>query len=159
MGKASWKTALVVAGGAVATLVGGALVARWRLPVVDDPDADEIALVSIFDSTDLRPVSRAFQGGSIVSLFGATNLDLRRVSLASDRAHLRVVSIFGGTELTVPDGWLVTSTSRSFAGATAVESPSDLPADAPVLAISAVNLFGGTTATARPVLRTAEKRA
>ena len=159
MGTPTWRTAATVTAGALATLAGAALVARWRLPVVDNPDADEVALVSIFRGTSIRPTSRSFRGGSIVSVFGGTEVDLRRAHLASDRAHLRVVNVFGGTELTVPDGWLVTASSRSIAGGTAIESAVDLPADAPVLAITAVNVFGGTNATPRPVLRAAAEPA
>jgi hypothetical protein len=150
-----WKVAARAGLAAVAALAGGALVAKWRLPVVDSPDSDELALVSIFQANSLRPTSRAFTGGSIVSMFGATTLDLRRVQLHAGRAHLRVVNIYGGTELTVPDTWLVTTTGRSFAGGSAVDVPPGTSADAPVLAITTINLFGGLSVTGRPVLRAA----
>ena len=154
-----WKMAARLVAAKAVMIAAAALLAKWRLPVVDDPDSDELALVSIFDATTLRPSSRAFKGGSVVSVFGGTTLDLRRVQLDGGRAHLRVVNVYGGTELTVPDIWLVTTTGRSFAGGSALNTSPDLSADAPVLAISAVNVFGGLAVTARPVLRAAEEPA
>lgn len=141
----------------VAAVAGSALVAKRRLPVRDEPDAPDISLVSIFDGTSLRPTGRAFRGGSIYSIFGGTTLDLRRAVLDPLGGHLEVTTIYGGTDITVPDSWFVTVAGPTIAAGSAVSvaDHASLPPGAPRLTISARTLFGALSVTARPVLRPA----
>lgn len=143
--------------GTVGTFLTAALVAKRRLPVRAGVHDDDIALVSIFDGTNLRPTSTGFLGGSIVSVFGGTNLDLRRAGLTADGAKIYVTTLFGGTEITVPDTWVVTVRGLTLAAGVevAVTDPSLLDAAAPSLTIAARTLFGGMSVTSRPVLRPA----
>lgn len=155
------RTGLAVCAGFFGATLVGALLARSRLPVRDDPDDTDIALVSIFDGTSLRPVSRTFRGGSVVSMFGGTQLDLRRTVLDSDRGCLRVTTIFGGTDITVPDTWHVTVGGINFAAGVEKVLPSQLPPSngQPGFDIEAYTIFGGLRIVARPVLRAADETA
>ena len=143
--------------GLLALLVSSALIAKRRLPVRDEPNAPEIALVSIFDGSSLRPSGEDFRGGSIYSVFGGTNLDLRRAELAPGGGHLELTTVYGGTDITVPDTWMVTVAGPTIAAArqVSVTDPAALTPDAPHLVISALTLFGALSVTARPVLRPA----
>lgn len=156
-----WKKTAAIAAGLLGTVAMGALVARSRLPVRDDPSGHDIALVSIFDGSSLRPTSNAFTGGTIVSIFGGTALDLRRASLDGGHGLIQVTTIFGGTNITVPDGWRVTINGASVAGGVdrRYTDPTDLTASAPTLQIDATTIFGGLSVVARPVLRAAGETA
>jgi hypothetical protein len=141
----------------LAVVVSTALIAKRRLPVRDEPDEPDISLVSIFDGTSLRPSGHAFRGGSIYSIFGGTTLDLRRAELDRPGGHLEVTTIYGGTDITVPDSWMVTVTGPTIAAGSeiSVTDPDTLAPDAPRFSITARTLFGALSVTARPVLRPA----
>lgn len=143
----------------LALAAGGALIAKAKLPVIDDPDSDELALVSIFDGTELRSTASAFRGGTIVAVFGGTELDLRRATVSEHGAHLEITAFYGGVNVTVPDTWLVTTANRSIAGGVdvSVPAPDELDEHAPRVTISTRTVFGGTRIVARPVLKAAEE--
>lgn len=140
----------------LAAMVGSALIVKRRVPVVDDPTADEISLVSVFGGSSLRPTSPAFRGGSTISMFGGTKLDLRRATASATGARLRSVTVFGGTEVTVPEGWRVDVTGRTMFGGARVDGVDGSRPGHADLEIRAVTVFGGLLVVGRPVLRAAE---
>lgn len=143
----------------MALVAAGALVAKAKLPVIDDPEGDELALVSIFDGTELRSTASAFRGGRIVTAFGGTDLDLRRAAIAEHGAHVEIVAVYGGVNVTVPDTWLVTATNAAIAGGidVSVPTPDELAEDAPRVTFSTRAIFSGVRIVARPVLKAAEE--
>jgi hypothetical protein len=143
----------------MALVAAGALVAKAKLPVIDDPESDELALVSIFDGTELRSTASAFRGGRIVTAFGGTDLDLRRATVAEHGAHVEILAVYGGVNVTVPDTWLVTATNATIAGGidTSVPGPDELPEDAPRVTFSTRAIFSGVRIVARPVLKAADE--
>jgi hypothetical protein len=154
--KLPWKApALVLAGVTLASLVS-AVVTKSRLPVVDDPTGERITLVSIFSGTALRPTTRSFRGGTIVSMFGGTSLDLRRADLPAEGAHLSITTAYGGTEITVPDTWSVAVDGTTLLGGVSVRRVEATIGSAPLLTIDARTVFGGLSVTGRPVLRAAD---
>jgi len=160
MSSSTIKRVAAIGGAGIAASVVTALIVRSRLPVRDDPTETDVALVSIFDGHSLRPTSKRFRGGSIVSMFGGTQLDLRRVELAGDHAVIRATTLFGGTEIVVPDGWRAKVASRSlFGGVRKLGFDVPVPADAPSLQVEAKTFFGGLQVIGRPVLRTADASA
>ena len=46
-----------------------------------DAEADEVALVAIFDGIDLESRASAFRGGSMLAWFGGISVDLRAATL------------------------------------------------------------------------------
>lgn len=106
-------------------------------------DADWVNSFVMFGGREMASHSKHFRGGSVSSVFGGTELDLRDAELASD-ASLEVFSAFGATEVAVPYGWRVemqgTPIFGGFENATAKDV--DLAPDAPVLALDGVALFG-----------------
>lgn len=142
--------------GMVAVL-GTAYAAKRRLPVRAQPGDDELSLVSIFDGSTLRSTSAAFRGGAIYSVFGGTNLDLRRAQPDPGGARLEVTTVYGGTDITVPDSWLVTVGGPSVAAAVDVRvaDADRLDPSAPRLTINARTILGGLSVVARPVLKPA----
>jgi len=107
-------------------------------------DVDLVNSFVLFAGREMASHSKNFQGGSVSSVFGGTELDLRDAELAPGAA-LEVFSAFGGTEITVPYGWRVEMQGMPLFGGfeNATAKDIDLPVDAPVLAIDGVALFGG----------------
>lgn len=138
-------------------LAAGTMAVLRRFPPLEDPSARRIRMVALFRAADLRSVSKEFAGGTVVSLWGATRLDLRRAEPAGPGARLDVVSVFGATEITVPDTWRVDVTGPVAFGRQVVEvaDPAGLGTEAPRLEIRARTVFAATDVTARPVLRAA----
>lgn len=118
-------------------------------------DDGTLSVVSVFEDSTRRSTTSAFRGGSVVSVFGRSHLDLRRASMAPDGASLRVLTAFGDTEITLPEGWRVTIDGPALAGAGRLTSASPQPETGPVLTISARTVFGLLDVARRPVVRTA----
>jgi predicted membrane protein len=140
---------------AVAGSLLAALVARSRIDEVTEPDAERLTIVSALRQGDVRNRSGAFQGGSVLTMFGRTRLDLRRATPADRGAHLEVTTLFGATEISVPDTWVVTVMGPAAFGANhvAVTDPAEVGPGAPRLTISARTGFGGLEVVSRAVLR------
>lgn len=136
---------------------GAALVAKRRLPVRAEAGAAEVSLVSIFSGTILRSNSAGFRGGAIYSIFGGTRLDLRRARPVAGGARLLVTTIYGGTDITVPDSWTVIVTGPGVAAGVHVRVPDHGAGDAvtPRLAVKHRTIFGGLSVVARPVIQAA----
>ena len=138
-----------------AAVVAGAI-AKLTLDSEDDPGAARFALVTVFDGTDFRPTTRDLTASRSLTLFGGTRLDLRRAS-ASAVIHLDLTTVMGGTDVTVPDTWVVTVEGRPVIGGHEIQvaDPATLPTDATRLVIRARTVMGGLRVHARPVLAAA----
>lgn len=152
--KALLKFWLVVLFGSMAA----AVLAKKKLPVVADPESDEVKLVAIFDGSDLRSTATAFKGGSAIAGFGGIVLDLRRAQAHPEGAHLELNSVFGGIEVVVPDTWHVSGHGIGVAGGFALARDKDDPADGqPRLTVNARAIFGGVALAKRPVVEAVAK--
>ncbi len=63
--------------------------------------------VAFFSSMRRQIDSAEFEGGSLAGVLGACQLDLKRASLAGNKALIDVMAFWGGVEIRVPDGWNV----------------------------------------------------
>ncbi len=100
-----------VAGGLVIPPIAAAI-AKGRMEIVDDPDAPEVMLATIFDGEDLANRSPEFRGGTTVCWYGGQRLDLRGATLAPEGATLKVRCLFGGLQVLVPATWRVQVTGH-----------------------------------------------
>jgi len=137
----------VLTAGMVASMVVAAIAAvsaKRHLVPVDDPEADEVQLVAIFDQLAFRSDARSFRGGSVDCWFGGGAVDLRDATLDPDGATLRMRTIFGGGQIVVPESWRVVNDVVVIAGGVAdTRSPADRPDDAPELRLEGLAAFGG----------------
>ncbi|HEX4771908.1 MAG TPA: DUF5668 domain-containing protein [Bryobacteraceae bacterium] len=62
---------------------------------------------AVFSSIKRRVITDAFEGGSIQSVFGSVELDLRLASVPSGTAGIEVNCVFGSIKLTIPSNWRV----------------------------------------------------
>ena len=78
--------------------------------------SDDLRYFVAFGGREESVQATAFRGGSITSMFGGVELDLRGSRLALEGAAMEVISLFGGVEITVPDTWHVEITGTPLFG-------------------------------------------
>lgn len=106
--------------------------------------ADRVNSVVAFFGRDVRTSSQQFRGGSILTVFGGTQVDLRNARPVESGAAFDVVCAFGGVEFAVPEGWRVRITGLPLFGGWSNKTKGEvLAADAPLLSIEAIVAFGG----------------
>jgi len=115
------------------------------------PPADEAAALAILGGSTVRSTSAHFDHAEVSAMFGGATLDLREAHI--DR-HARVdaLALFGGVDVLVPPGWRIVLRGLPIFGGYEDKTRTDatLPADAPVLTVSATAVFGGVSVTDKP---------
>lgn len=97
-----------------------------------------------FSGRDLASRSSAFEGGSITTLFGGTEVDLEQATMAGGQATVSVLTAFGGTSIVVPRGWYVRINGLPlFGGWSNGTRKEPVAPDAPRLDVNATVMFGG----------------
>jgi hypothetical protein len=134
--------------GVLAGMATAAAFARGAMPSRGDEESDEVSLVAVFDGIDLKSRARAFRGGSMLAWFGGIAVDLRDAELAPD-ARLSLRTLFGGIAVKTQPNWRVESRLKAVAGGVDVPRVTDVDADAPVLALDGLALFGGIAVGAK----------
>ena len=129
-------------------MMAAAAFAKRALPSQGDEDSDELALVAIYDGIVLKSRAKAFTGGSMLAWFGGIDVDLRDAELAP-AARLNVRTLFGGIDIKTPPSWRVESSVKALAGGVDAPTPTDDAADAPVLNLEGMALFGGIAVSAK----------
>jgi hypothetical protein len=122
--------------------------AKRALPSYGDEDSDEISLVAVFDGIDLTSRAKAFKGGSMLAWFGGIALDLRNAELAPG-ARLSVRTLAGGIAIRTPPSWRVESSVNVLAGGVDTPRAVEGDAEAPMLAIDGLAVFGGVAVGAK----------
>ena len=123
-------------------IAAAAAFVKRAMPSRGDPDSNDLALVAVFDGIELESHAQAFAGGSMLAWFGGIAVDLRQAQLAPG-ARLSVRTLFGGIAIRTPPSWRVESSLKALAGGVDVSTPAEDDADAPVLILEGLALFGG----------------
>jgi hypothetical protein len=166
-----------VVGAVLLFLVGGMLL-LWTLDVVETvalvwpvlliglglwllagrtgrrPDrlAGSFDLSAVFDDRSARVEAGPFEGGSVTAVFGDARLDLTSTHLEDEGATLHATTIFGDITLDVPEGWQVRASGPELLGDVKLDGLAEPPADAPVLQLRVLTVFGDITVRGgRPV--------
>ena len=82
---------------------------------IDYAKEDFIDSTSIFGGAKKIVISKNFKGGSLVNIFGGTELDLSQADF-NGVAVIELETIFGGTKLLVPSNWAVKSEAVTIFG-------------------------------------------
>jgi len=148
-------TAVVVAMNAALAAV--ALILKGRMRSWGDEGSDSIELVSIMDGVEFESRAQSFSGGSVFTMMGSTEMDLRDVQLSEHGAFLQVRTIMGATEIVVPEGWRVVLEGTAVMGVNekTLNAP-DLPDDAPRLELDARTYCGALEISHAPRVPAAE---
>lgn len=105
-----------------------------------------VSLYAVFSGGKRRITSTNFLGGEVFAIFGGFHLDLRGAEIPSGRAIIDLNSIFGGTELIVPETWRVTLKGMGIFGGFEDKTlpPNPQPGVvAPELVVTGSSIFGG----------------
>jgi predicted membrane protein len=116
---------------------------RWSR--VGSPDADFNG-VAILGGFKRRITSQKFKGGSVLSVMGGFQIDLRQADMEGDSATIEAMSFMGGGEIKVPDDWQVSMEGMSLFGAFVDETDQQTPAASGTqkrLIMKGVSLMGG----------------
>ena len=136
----------LLVGGFILTMIASAIAAaaaKRRLVPVEDPEADEVHLVSIFSPLAFRSTATSFRGGTLDCWYGGGTVDLRGATLAPEGALLTVKAIFGGGQIVVPASWRITNEVMGIGALNDARPAAERPDDGPELTIEGLALFGG----------------
>ena len=123
---------------------------KRRDVVAPDPAADEVDLVASFGPLEFHSESGAFRGGSVTTMFGGGEVDLRDATLDPAGATLQIKTLFGGGNLVVPESWNVETKLVGIGGVGDGRPKIERPADAPTLRLEGTTVFGGWGITSTP---------
>ena len=62
---------------------------------------------AVFGGGDRQIVTKEFEGGELLAIFGSWNVDLTRADIKAKEAFIEANCIFGGVTLRIPDAWEV----------------------------------------------------
>jgi LiaF transmembrane domain len=96
-----WPVMLVVIGYALVRRALGGPRQRAR------DDGSSVSSFAMMAGLERTNRSQSFQGGDLTAVMGGVGLDLRGAKLAADGAVIDVFAMWGGIELTVPEGWRI----------------------------------------------------
>lgn len=108
--------------------------------------------VAIFGGGNKVIVSDHFEGGSVTSLFGGSEIDLSRCKLAEGNNTIDLIAVFGGNTFIVPQDWNITLDVLPLFGGFSnkiVRHPSVVIDSSSRLIIKGIVLFGGGEIKAR----------
>jgi hypothetical protein len=133
-------------------MIGAAIYAamKRRDVVAPDPAADEVDLVASFGPLEFHSESGAFRGGTVTTMFGGGEVDLRDATLDPAGATLQIKTLFGGGNLVVPESWNIETKLVGIGGVGDGRPKIERPADAPTLRLEGTNVFGGWGITSTP---------
>jgi hypothetical protein len=116
---------------------------RWSRTGSPDADFNGIAILGGFKR---RITSKKFKGGSVLSVMGGFQIDLRQADMEGDSATIEAMSFMGGGEIKIPDEWQVSMEGISLFGAFVDETDQDAPSVSGTqkkLIMKGASLFGG----------------
>ena len=131
--------------------------ANWQSGGWSEQTQPRLNDVNVFWGGRRRIVSRNFEGGEVIAIFGGFEIDLTQADFPGNQVEVEIITIFGGGEIRVPENWDVVVDSVGIFGGTADRTRHPDPrnqtqvpgtsAAAPVkrLIIKGVSIFGGLT--------------
>jgi hypothetical protein len=107
-------------------------------------------VLGVLGGGDRRGRWRVARKVTVLNVLGGADLDLREATLAAPEITIWVISLFGGSDIVVPEGVHVELSSFALFGGDELklEGPEPAPG-APVVHVRTVSLFGGTDVTTR----------
>jgi predicted membrane protein len=114
-----------------------------------DPNSENFSLATYVNGKRYASTTRKLHGGSAITMFGGTDIDLTGAELDPAGAAVLLKTRFGGVKVLVPDTWRVDMTGEAKHGQNdmKVADPATLPEDAPRLSVIADTRFGGVLIT------------
>lgn len=99
---------------------------------------------SLFSGTNLRSQSTRFQGGSIMAVFGGSEIDLREAVISENGATLDLTSVFGGIVVIVPENVRIEVSGLPIFGGWEDKTRKIVSNnESPVIKFNCLTIFGG----------------
>src|SRR5450759_5755606 len=92
--------------------IGSAVVAAFakrRIVTTQDPASNEPIVASVFAGERFVSSAPALRRGRVITWFAGHDVDLRGATLDLSGATLDLRTMYGGTQIAVPEGWRVRS--------------------------------------------------
>jgi predicted membrane protein len=107
---------------------------------------EKISEVAIFSGVQRSIMSKNFKGGSVTSIFGGCEIDMRDAEIKEDGVELEIISIFGGSEITVPKNWKIHSSGIPLFGGfeDGTNKNKDEVDKTKILKVRYTSIFGGS---------------
>ncbi|MGD8780392.1 MAG: hypothetical protein PVH88_15685 [Ignavibacteria bacterium] len=109
-------------------------------------DQDKINDMSIFGGGEKTYYTSNFKGGSVISIFGGSEINLNNCKLAEGTNTIDMVTIFGGNTFIVPRDWLIVNEALPLFGGFSdkrVKDPNISYDESKKLVIKGIVIFGG----------------
>ncbi|MBW8481030.1 DUF1707 domain-containing protein [Actinomadura sp. PM05-2] len=116
------------------------------LPV---PDGRSATIVAIFGGASRKGRWLAEPSTHVACVFGGVELDFRQAVLSQREVTVNVTCIFGGVDITVPPGVRIVNNVAAVFGGVDAPGGGDVAADAPVIKLTGLALFGGVSVRVR----------
>ena len=118
-----------------------------RLPVREGEDGTR-RILSVLSGSERKGRWRLAASCRVVNVLGGSTIDLSEVELAADRTTLKVVSVLGGAELTLPAGLNVEISEVAILGGNEIDVGDERPdPGGPVVHVRLVSILGGAKLT------------
>ncbi len=106
---------------------------------------NEFNSVNIFSGGERIIESKDFEGGNVISVFGGSEINLRNAQILGESAEINMLTVFGGTEIVIPDNWELKLEAFSIFGGLSDErrNTSTNVIDKKVLVVKGLVIFGG----------------
>ena len=96
-----WPVALIVTGLAILAKAFG-----FRVPAL--AAQSDSTILAILGVRKEKVTSRNYRGGRIIAFLGGCELNLTQADMENGPAELEIITLMGGVEIKVPEGWEVT---------------------------------------------------
>lgn len=108
---------------------------------------DSFDILAAFGGVERRVAALAFRKGKVTAMFGRAKVNFREAALANDPATITANTLFGGTEIIIPDNWNVQVDVLPIVGSSKDERPrrGGPEHDDPDLLVTGAVAFGGVT--------------
>lgn len=80
---------------------------RWTNYYKQYPVNEDFQKVNIFGHGEYFVIDTEFNGGSLTSVFGGMEVDLRKATLPEGDTFLRIDIVFSGVTLFIPENWFI----------------------------------------------------
>lgn len=131
----------------VLIFIGATLVARaWRGGAFGSSATDKEPVLNAFvimGGIERKVSAESFRGGEVNAVMGGADIDLRGARLASEGAILDVFAMFGGVDVTVPEGWRVIGHVTPLLGGFEDSTVPPTEPNAPTLTVRGMAVMGG----------------
>ncbi len=113
------------------------------------PDRHSPSVVAVFGAAERKGRWLVEPALNVSCVFAGVELDFRRAVLSQREVTVNVTCVFGGVEITVPPGVRVVSSVAAVLGGVDLPAGEEVAADAPVIRLTGMVLFGGVSVTRR----------